>query len=164
MEPLTLQEQTAMLFSRWRAIEKLYNQYAKTLGMTYQGLTILDAIYHLQETCTQKSICDQTHLPKQSVNVIIRSLWEQGLVTLHELKSDRRNKEIRLTAAGRAYTEEIIGNIISAEQKIFGQLSYDERLHIIELFQKTEDSLKEMLLTENSSGNHKEAKHVKPIG
>jgi len=163
MENLTLQEQTALLFNSWRAIERLYNQYAKTLGMTYQGLTILDAIYHSPENCTQKSICEQTHLPKQSVNVVIRFLWEQGFVTLHELANDRRNKEIRLTPAGKDYAGEAIGKIIRAEQKVFGQLPYAERRQIIELLQNAETSLKEMIETESQNQNQKEADDIGPF-
>ncbi len=148
MKKLTLQEQTTLLFNTWKTMERLYNQYAKTLGMTYQSLTILDMIYNSTEICTQKTICGQTHLPKQSVNVTIKNLWKQGYITLHELASDRRNKSIELTSAGKKYAEEAIGKILGVEQEILGQLSYSQRQELIEILQKTTISLGKMVQDE----------------
>lgn len=149
MDQLTLQEQTALLFRSWRSIEKLYDQYAKSLGMTSIGLIILEMIYSSpeDESCTQKTICEQTHLPKQSVNGFIKSFWEQGYVEMKEVRSDRRNKELRLSESGKKYAETIIGKILETEQKVFGQFTHDQRQEIIKLFQNTEISLKEMIHT-----------------
>lgn len=76
---------------------------AASVGLTYQGLNVLNAIYETAEDCTQKNICAQTHLPKQSVNVIIRSFLDQGYAELKEQSRDRRNKIIRFTASGQDF-------------------------------------------------------------
>ncbi|MDL2248904.1 MarR family winged helix-turn-helix transcriptional regulator [Tyzzerella sp. OttesenSCG-928-J15] len=152
MEQLTLQEQTVQFFSAWRSIEKLYNQYAKSLGMTYMSLVVLEVIYNTpeNESCTQKTICEQTHLPKQSVNGFIKTFWEQGYVEMTEHPNDRRNKEIKLSESGKIFAENIIGKILKAEQEAFGRMNYNQRQEIIELFQNAELSLKEIIKTDSN--------------
>ena len=51
-------------------IEKIYENYAKSVGLTYMSLTVLQIIYHSEKPCTQKKICDDSHYNKQIVNSV----------------------------------------------------------------------------------------------
>ncbi|ULQ60437.1 MarR family transcriptional regulator [Brucepastera parasyntrophica] len=145
MRHLTLQEQTSMILDGWHIIDKLYEEYAKSLGLTYIGLSVLNAIYGMPENCTQKAICERTHLPKQSVNGIIRSLWEQGYVKMKETDSDRRNKIIRFSKSGRDYADRTIGRLLKKEEKVVAQLTYRERQIMIGFLEKTGNSIEECI-------------------
>lgn len=145
MLQFTLHEQTAMVFESWRSINRLYDQYAKSVGLTYIGLSVLNAIYETADNCTQKIICELTHLPKQSVNVIIRSFLELGYLEMKELSADRRNKAILLTASGRAYADKTIGNLLRAEESVMVELDYDQRQGMISFMQKLEGGLNEFV-------------------
>lgn len=133
MENLTLEEQTALFVNGIYAIDKLYDEYAKSVGLTFIGLSVLNVIYEQDGTFTQKFISERTSLPKQSVNVIIRSLWEQGYIEMRELDTDRRNKEIWLSQSGREYAKRIIGKLAEAMAGAFGQLTYLQRQDMIHL-------------------------------
>lgn len=151
MNRLTLEEQAAQLFTAWHSIDKLYGEYARSVGLTYLGLSVLNAIYEAPENCTQKDICERTNLPKQSVNVAIRAMWEQGYVEMKELSSDRRNKAIRLTVSGRAYADAIIGRLMRAETRIMGRLTYEQRQSVLDLMQQVQADLRDSLLAKDKS-------------
>lgn len=107
-------------------IDDLYEQYAKSMGLTSVSLYILEIIYTENCICTQKQICEKTHYPKQTVNVVIKNFWEQGYVELKEIPSDRRNKSIALTAKGKEYAKVCIERIYSIEEKAFGKLKIEQ--------------------------------------
>jgi DNA-binding MarR family transcriptional regulator len=135
----------AMFYESSRSIDKLYNQYAKSEGMTFLGYLILDIICSTPENCTQKLICEQTLLPKQTVNTIIRSFWEQGYVEMREIDSDRRNKAIRLSETGQKFADKVMKKISEAEEAAMGQLTHEQRQSLIEIIQCIEKSLRKSL-------------------
>lgn len=141
MPHFTIQEQTSMFMNSLRSIDKLYDEYAKSMGLTYLSLSVLTVIYELPKGCTQKIICEKTHLPKQSVNVIIRSFWEKGYVEMREQDGDRRNKTILLSTSGKKYAKRIIGKLMQAEEQIVSQLSYGQRQELVDLVRKLEAGL-----------------------
>lgn len=145
MKRLSIEEQTSMLISSWRAIDELYVQYAKSVGLTYLGLIVLETIYNMPKVCTQKEICEKTNLPKQTVNVIIRTFWEQGFLELHEIQSDRRNKEIRFSKSGKKFGDRVIGELLKVEKRVMEQLTYEQRQEMIEIMKKAELSFKEII-------------------
>lgn len=117
-------------------IDRRYDTYAKSVGHTYTSLSVLECIYE-QNPCTQKTICEELHISKQTINVIIRGLLEQGHVDLKEFSNDRRNKHITLTASGKAYAEKILLPLWDAETAAALKLSESERetfLRIIETY------------------------------
>jgi DNA-binding MarR family transcriptional regulator len=73
----------------------VYEDYARTLDISYTSLQILTMIMFTEE-CTQKTICEKTFLPKQTVNAVIIGFYKKGIIELRELPSDRRNKTIHL--------------------------------------------------------------------
>lgn len=145
MENLTLEEQTAMFVGSIYDIDKLYDEYAKSVGLTFIGLSVLHVIYEQDGTFTQKIISERTGLPKQSVNVIIRSFWEQGYVEMRELDTDRRNKAIWLSQSGREYAERIIGKLTEAVASAFGQLTYPQRQDMIRLVKQITANFKAVI-------------------
>lgn len=81
----------------WDAV---YEEYAKSVGLSYTGLIILYEIYEI-ENCTQKKLCEYCFIPKQTVNAVVTSFYKNGWIMLEEMPQDRRNKTIHLTEKGR---------------------------------------------------------------
>ena len=65
-------------------IEKIYEDYAKRVGLTYMSLTVLQIIYHFDKPCTQKNICEDSHYNKQIVNSIIKNFYESSEISSDE--------------------------------------------------------------------------------
>jgi len=98
----------------WHRLDGLYEQYAKSIGLSFTALMVLDLLDNSAETYTQKVVCDKLDLPKQYVNSIIKSLLEKGYVRLKEAK-DRRNKEILITERGKKYIQSALKPLDDAE-------------------------------------------------
>lgn len=119
-------------------VEKHYETYAKSVGLTYPGLAVLRIIYETPENCTQKFICEQTLYPKQSVNLIIRSFWKQGYIEMKEIDSDRRNKAIKLSESGLQFTAQVIERLERAEAAAMTSLTDDQRCIMLKLLWEME--------------------------
>jgi DNA-binding MarR family transcriptional regulator len=128
----------------WHKIDNLYNLYAKSVGLNFITMLVLEYLYDSSETHTQKAISQKFDLPKQYVNSIIKSFWEQSYVELKEAK-DRRNKEIILTDAGKKYAEKVLKPLQEADAKVWKSFT-DEELAVLEnTMKKFEQSLEGLL-------------------
>ena len=128
-----LKEQERRFCEIVQKIDRLYEDYARSRGMTYMSMSVLEAICQLGDSCTQKQICRQTHYPKQSVNLIVKALWQAGHVALEELPEDRRNKRILLTDAGRAYAQKTVGPLWEIDREATARLTAEQRETLLRL-------------------------------
>jgi DNA-binding MarR family transcriptional regulator len=120
-------------FCRWyRELNIQYDKYAKSVGMSYSSNLVLCLIYGNEGECTQHTICDESFLPKQTVNAIITSFLKQGIVKLTEIETDRRFKTISFTEKGLAFAEGIVPKIKTAENKAMESLNESERFALLE--------------------------------
>ena len=110
-----------------RQMDDLYARFAKSNGLTYMSLLVLDCICDRPAGCTQKEICEVTFYSKQSVNLIVKKFLEQGFVRLEEIPEDRRNKRITLTEKGRAWADATIFRFWDAEERAMAALTEEER-------------------------------------
>lgn len=114
-------------------IEKIYENYAKSVGLTYMSLTVLQIIYHSDKLCTQKNICEDSHYNKQIVNSIIKGFYKKGYIELREVPEDRRNKKVNLTASGRKYADKILLPLSEIEEKALSVISDSEKEQLVSL-------------------------------
>lgn len=145
MDKPTIKNQADLLSERFQSIDNLYDDYAKSVGLTFMSLLILEIIFATPENCTQKLICQQTRLPKQSVNTVIKSFLDQGYIDLKEDPSDRRNKKIRLSEAGRTYAKNIIETMWNAEQLAMEKMTLEQRNMLVELIGLYEKNFKQYI-------------------
>jgi DNA-binding MarR family transcriptional regulator len=128
----------------WYRIDNLFNRYAKSIGLNFTTILVLEFIYESEEHYTQKDLCEKLMLPKQFMNSMIKSFWAQGFVDLKEAK-DRRNKEIILTARGKKYAERILHSIQEAENKVWESFTDEEIaafVNVMERYEKSFESIK----------------------
>ena len=103
-----------------------YEDYAKSVGLSYTSLSVLEAI-HAQPDCTQKQLCQACFLPKQTVNAVVTSFYKKGWVRLEEVPTDRRNKTIHFTEQGRAEAQRILSRVQESGRAAMAALSEEER-------------------------------------
>ena len=118
-----------------KQINRIYEDYARSLGLTYTSLYILHLV-SLMDNCTQKHICEMMYLPKQTVNSVVTLLYKQGMVQMVELPEDRRHKAIRLTDKGKEYTSQILPKIDMAETRSIEQFNAEERKQLLSLMER----------------------------
>lgn len=108
-----------------------YEAYAKRLGLSYSTLSALRIILEHDGDCTQKTICEYTFLPKQTVNAIVTGLLRHGVIRMSELDSDRRHKVIHFTDKGREFAFEVIQKVKNAESKAMQSLDENHRIAML---------------------------------
>lgn len=117
--------------NEWQSITMTYSDYARSIGISYTSLQILRYITHTPN-CTQKSICEMSFLPKQTVNTIITGFYKKGFIELREMPEDRRTKIIHLTEKGQEYMDTFSPHIKEAEYEAMQALSKEQRTILIE--------------------------------
>lgn len=121
-------------FSReWQKVMMLYSDYARSVGINYTTLQVLKYIAEI-DNCTQKIICEQSFLPKQTVNSIITSLYKDDYVELRELAEDRRAKSIHLTKSGKQYSDMISERLYKAEYQAMENMTAEKRKNLLDSF------------------------------
>ena len=125
------------LIEQFQNMDNAYEAYAKSKGLTYLSLMVLDEIYALGDGCTQKQISEDTHYPKQSINLVVKAFLGDGIVELRELPENRKNKGISLTDKGRQLCEDVIVPLLRQEEAAMhemGEKESAELLRLVELY------------------------------
>ena len=68
------------LMEQFQNMDNAYEDYARSKGLTYLSLMVLEEIYELGGGCTQKRISEDTHYPKQSINLVIKAFLKDGVL------------------------------------------------------------------------------------
>lgn len=125
------------LIEQFQNMDDAYDAYAKSKGLSYLSLMVLDVIYALGSGCTQKQISEDTHYPKQSINLVVKAFLEDGIIALRELPENRKNKGITLTDKGRQLCDDIIVPLLRQEEAAMlemGEKESAELLRLVELY------------------------------
>ncbi len=142
VDKLKLKEYSDKLVKFHRDISGFYNEYAKSVGLTYASLGVLGIILD-EKNCTQTTITQQMCLSKQTINAIIKSFNNHGIIEPPvESDSDKRNKVIIFTEKGRKFAEEIMSKVQEAEYAALDSLGKDRCEELIKTIAMYRDSLK----------------------
>ena len=109
-----------------------YEDYAKTVGLSYTSLCILNAIYE-SDGCTQKQLCSLCFLPKQTVNAAVTGFYDKGWLRMQELPEDRRNKALHLTELGRSEAGRILSRLRDCDRIAMCLLTESEQEQLLSL-------------------------------
>ena len=137
-----LREQLAKFNHIMQGIEKVYEDYAKSVGLTYMSMVVLEIVYHAEHPLTQREVCEMSHYNKQVVNTIIKNFYEKGYMSLQEVPDDRRNKHIFFTESGKEYVDRILRDLWEIEKKALSVLSDKERSSMLEMLSRCFDGYK----------------------
>ena len=148
MDKKLVHRQLVEYYQIFKETDAIYNKLAKRAGLAESAYWIMYSIRMMHGRCTQKEICSQWSLSKQTVNSGLKYLEKEGLIVLAEFSEDRRSKEILLTEKGKKFSQEYIDIVFEMEMETFEKMSDIERKGLIdsskrymELLQKQVDSL-----------------------
>lgn len=85
----------------------LYAAWSKEHGISYHELLVLYTIRD-QGFCTQKQICDNYLLPRQTMNHVFLDLRKRGLLELSSQYCVGREKAFILSAQGEQYAQPLL--------------------------------------------------------
>lgn len=114
-------------------IRLVYIEWAKKHGLSYNVLAVLYTVYN-NDGCTQKSICQEWGLLKQTTNNTCKSLKQSGVITQTQSPKDRREANIHLTEKGLAFATPIIQGLLEIESKVISALGEDRAQELLDLY------------------------------
>lgn len=121
----------------------LYHDYAKSVGLSDAAFWLLYSLYEHGQPCTQKDLCAAWFYAPQTINSALKSLEDQGIISLELTPKNRKNKQILFTEAGKALIEEKIVPLVQAEERSFERLEEQERNQLLEITQRHIKALEE---------------------
>ena len=115
-----------------RAIIKfrgIYSEWSSIHRISYNEMLVL---YTIREAgfCTQKQICDNYLLPKQTINNVMTALRQDGLLEYDEDHSKGHAKAFVLTAKGKEYAAPFLESLDEVESQAL-QLLGEEKLQAL---------------------------------
>lgn len=103
-------------------MDDVVNQWIKRLGLNYNHFAVLYSLANAPNgQCTQKYICDEWLLPKQTVFNICKEYKANGWLEFSESQTDKREKIMYLTESGRAQATPIMHMTQNLYEHIFAQ-------------------------------------------
>ena len=122
-----------VLGERSNRVNRLYYKWAKARGFSYNVLAVLYVAYK-DSASSQKVVCEEWSLPKQTVNTVCKDLCRRGYLTLEKSEHDGRETRLVLTEAGEKFAGPVVTELIRIETKILESMGPDSVGTLLTLF------------------------------
>ncbi len=110
-----------------------YDRFARANHLTTKELFVLNILWFAEDVCLQSEMCERLSSTKQTISAIIKKFWKLGYLSLTPSDTDRRNRIVRLTDAGRAYAAGIIPPAADAEVEAMAALPTQDAAELLRL-------------------------------
>lgn len=122
----------------------IYSEWSKQHNITYNEMLVFYTIRELGY-CTQKQICDNYLLPRQTMNNVINKMRTDGLLELNKEKCEGREKAFSLTPKGEIYAQKVMKSLNNIEEQAIRMMGSDRILLMTELIYEYDKSLKDAM-------------------
>ncbi len=123
------------LMMQFQKMDTAYENYARSKGLNYLGLMVMHDIYVLGDGCTQKQICEDTHYPKQSINLTVKAFLKDGYIELIKKPENLKNRYISLTDKGRAFCDEVVVPLMQREERAMTSMGEERSRQLFRLLE-----------------------------
>lgn len=123
------------------SLDSTFESYAKTQTVLLSELFVLYSFYY-KKSLTQKDICDEWALPKQTVHTICKTLLEQNYLQSFDNPNDKRAKLLSLTQSGENYAKSIIAPLLQVENNTAQSFGIERLEKLIQEFAELEQIFK----------------------
>ena len=134
-------------------IRGVYAQWARENHVNYHELLVLNTL-RVFGPCTQKQICEQYLVPKQTIFNIVSDLRKAGYIVSRNAPGDLREKVIELTASGLDYAQRLLEPMLRVEGLVVKKMGSKSLRLITELAHQYVEAIEEALC--ESEKNNKE--------
>lgn len=121
---------------QFNEIDRAYSGFARACGISDC------AFWMLMDTATNGGevavswLTSEWYYSKQTINSALKTLTARNMVELDFAVGSRKNKIVRLTAEGRAYSERYVLPALKAENRAFEALEPAERTELMRILGK----------------------------
>lgn len=125
-----------------KGFDEAYHKIATYYNLSDSSFWILYALYQKKEGCTQKELCTDWYINKQTINSSIRYLQNKGYITLNYEENNKKYKRVSITEKGLEIAKQTVGKAMKIEEKAFKNIDEKEMDIAINFFRKQLESLK----------------------
>ncbi|MDO4469383.1 MAG: winged helix-turn-helix transcriptional regulator [Bacillota bacterium] len=112
----------------------IYYEIAKQMGIKENTLLLLDILSD-EKQHSQKQICDDWHIPRTTLNTIIKEcVQEEYIILVSQNKS--KEKLIALTEKGKVFAEKVTYKMNRAVESAMEKISKEFSTDFITVFEK----------------------------
>ena len=104
------------------------------MGIKENTLLLLDILSDKKQH-SQKQICDDWHIPRTTLNTIIKECVKSGYIVLLT-QSSSKEKPISLTESGQFFTDKVTHTMKEAVQRSMEKVQKEYSTDFIMIFQK----------------------------
>ena len=112
--------------------DAVYGELAKKSGLSDCAFWLMYSLREADGACTQKDLCSQWVMNKQTVNSALKSLVKSGYIALTSSQADKRSKYVSFTGKGAEFAREYVDVVFGMEQSAFQKMSDVDRTALIE--------------------------------
>ena len=118
----------------------LYSAWSGEQGISYNEMLVL---YTLREKgiCTQKQVCDNYLLPRQTIHNVITGLRNKGFLEISRTHSIGREKAFVLTREGEAYAKPLLDAMNRFEERALERLGAEKLVALTGLMMEYNQAL-----------------------
>lgn len=131
--------------------DELYHLIANKRNLSDSAFWILYEIRLSDCPITQSMLCKHIFFPKQTINSSLKSLEEEGILSLASSSDNKKNKLIILTPKGLALAKEIIDDVIAAELFALETIDENELEVFLGTFKKYINLLKQRTVSQDEN-------------
>lgn len=118
-------------------MDDVLDRWVEKLGVGYNHFAVLYELVNAENgQCTQKMICDEWYLPKQTVFNICKEFREKGVIEFFESPNDKRERIMRLTEAGKQQAEPIYQATVTFFEQAFKAFGKHKMLQLFTLMEE----------------------------
>jgi MarR family transcriptional regulator, 2-MHQ and catechol-resistance regulon repressor len=132
-----------ILMKAYRALAYQAEQSIVGLGFCFSDFATLEALLHKGPQSVTE-IAHRIGLTAGSMSIALDRLERRGLIRRHAHPTDRRNRVIHLTGAGKKLIEKAFHEHASVMEEISKSLSPEQRATLIELLKRLGKGAKEL--------------------
>lgn len=114
------------MWDSWRDASVSYNAFARKMGVDISELYVVDALWDGDQGLTQKSICEACDMGKQTVSAICKRLAMRDFVASQPSETDKRERIMMLTPAGRSWWRPVVERMREIEFKAAGAIPVED--------------------------------------
>jgi DNA-binding MarR family transcriptional regulator len=128
-----------LFFRLWRAFHTRTAEVLGSIGLTPALFALLNVI-GAREGAIQQELGSALGIDRSTMVSLIDQLESAGLARRRPSATDRRAREIAITAKGRRQLQRARGLIAQAEDEVLAGLSAEERYELLALLRRALDS------------------------
>lgn len=122
--------------------DALYRRVYAAFDLAPCATWVLYFLLASEDGLTQHEIAGMMMFPKQTVNSAVARLANDGMVEFSAMDGSRKEKRIRLTAAGRDYADQTVNRLLLAEIRATRKLGEEKMNALSDLRAEYLDLLK----------------------